>query len=1066
MKGVIRELRESDLPSLTRMWNESDSVWPGGFTSGMALTVERTEQWIGGTTYLAPLVAVVDDRVVGFCGLTAMPDERDVAYISVLGVHPEALSQGYGRDLIRLSIKLSTELGFRRLDLDTWSANVRAIPFYKRTGFYWVPNTSVHMQNFLPLLLRHPLVQRFLGEEDWYPCLRPQITLEEDAYLQGCLPAFPYVFERDGARLCLMLEVGTGGILAYEDAQVRIDTTLAQPRFVVGVPTLARWRVARTAAGEGDEAVSFFAEGTGGVRASRATGARLAKAATFEVEAVATRPTANGDADPAQPGPGLRAQVGVGDVALTLDASFPTVPALEVSAEPPQVSLAPGQPGSFWLCLRSNLTKPTHVRLQLTACDDIAVRPLQPLAFTLAPGAAASALVEATAPAGLHTLRVVPALSDEEDGREELAEDGLAEVPIIVGGPSDAFAYRAEWGAVLENAHLRALVQAKGGVLRLQTKNPTRDLVEQRTAVGPPWWPTEFAQRTFTVAVEAREGRASVHLAVESADYPGLIFRRTVTMTASPRLETEFSLVNTSAEPCRLGVRVEHMMRLHASLIAVPLAEGLLVDSAEGADWEVAARSPDRYAETWASLEREDLTVGFLWPEGSSAEFSRRYGPFFALPEVDIPPGATVDAGRVVVYGGSGGWRTVRDQWRRLVCPQAPESPPKPIRAAEIAVLPNPIAWSGEPVATVLEIRHLRGRALSGKASLDLPEGWQASAATWTVVDLRRGDRSSLTTTIAPLPAALAQPFPAAAEATLFLDANLALGRQPLALLVLGQNDLPVRIAEAPAAGVRTFQVDNGWARFAVAPQFNASVVAYEHGGQNHLLSAFPTPGELMWQRPWFGGIGPVVAPAGIHFHPIHAGRLYEEEFAVDFPVSRDWHGGRWQGIRLTADLHRPAGLHLAVDYLTVGGSNLLLAAVSLHNRTGAPQRVQSFLGCYLRLGGEVEHTVLRYLAGGEHNARREAYDVWLAPSADWAAVESEPSGLTAALVSPTPWAYIQAYDLGLEGAHLFNVGETLLAPDETGEYLSLFVLTDSAAKARRYRALGWSGEIGLPPEH
>jgi hypothetical protein len=154
------------------------------------------------------------------------------------------------------------------------------------------------------------------------------------------------------------------------------------------------------------------------------------------------------------------------------------------------------------------------------------------------------------------------------------------------------------------------------------------------------------------------------------------------------------------------------------------------------------------------------------------------------------------------------------------------------------------------------------------------------------------------------------------------------------------------------------------------------------------------------------------------------------------------------------------------VEYLTLGGSNLLLCATRFVNLTAAPQQVQTFLGCYLKVAGEMQRTVLRYLAEGEHNTRREAYDVWLAPSADWAAVESEPSGITAALVSATRWTHVQAYNLGFEGAHLFNVGETLLAPGAGDEYLTLFLLTDSAAKARRYRALGWSGQIGTPPEH
>ncbi len=1066
MRGTIRELRDEDLPSLLRMWNESDEIWPGGFTSGMPLTVDRVIRWHRNTAYLAPFVAVEDNTVVGFCGLTHLHGDPTVAYISILGVHPSALGRGYGRDLLRAAVARAAALGLRRLDLDTWSANTRAIPLYKRAGFFWVPGTSANMQNFLPLLLRDELLPRFLDGEDWYRCFRPQISLAEDVWTAGNLPVFRHIFERDGARLSLDLEVSTGELVAYEDAEVRVAGEVSHRNLVLGVPDLARWHVERKdAEGKPPLSVSLFVAGRGGVVAERALVGQVVRAATFEVEAIATQPASEATAAAPAARPGLDARLTVGGRALQLGVSLPVVPALEAFVEPSQVAAAPERPVRFWLGVRNNLASPARARLQLTTCGDYALSPQGPLTFALEAGAAASSAVEACAPAGLHTLHIAPLLV-HDGGETTLVEAGTAEVNIVAGGPSDAFAYRTHAGAVMENAHLRAVVTARGGRLQLQAKNPATDLVEQSAVIGPPFWPSEFAHRQFDVQVDVREGRASVHMAAASSHYPGLFFRRTITLTASPRLEVEFSLVNTAAEPYQLAVRVDHTMRLHSSLVALPLAEGLLVDSAEAAEWEGGAVLPECYAETWASLQREDLTVGFLWPAGSQGEFSRRYGPSFVCPRVAVPPGGTVAAGRVVLYAGTGGWRTVRDQWRRLFSPGAPERPPQPVRAAQVVVEPGAVAWSGEPVDLELRLRHLRARALTGRARLSLPPGWNASATEWDVAQLRRSQLATYHTAVAPDPAALAGAFPAADEATLFLDADLALGKQQLALLVLGMSAGEVRIDEQVRGGQRTLLVDNGWSTFTVAPAFAASVVAYERGGQNHLLSAFPAPGQLMWQRPWFGGIGPVVAPAGTHFHPIHAGRLHEEEFAVEYPARRDYLGARWQGVRLSADLRRPAGIRLTVEYLTLHGSNLLLAAVSLANHTAVPLSVQSFLGCYLQLSGDVQHTILRYQAEGEHNTRRAAYDVWLAPSADWAALESERTGLTAALISPTAWARVQVYNLGLEGAHLFNVGEVLLAPGTADEYLSLFVLTDGADRARRYRALGWSGAIGTPPEH
>ena len=45
-----------------------------------------------------------------------------------------------------------------RRHLDTWPGNIKAVPLYKKTGYFWVPETDVHMENYVPLLLRLPVL--------------------------------------------------------------------------------------------------------------------------------------------------------------------------------------------------------------------------------------------------------------------------------------------------------------------------------------------------------------------------------------------------------------------------------------------------------------------------------------------------------------------------------------------------------------------------------------------------------------------------------------------------------------------------------------------------------------------------------------------------------------------------------------------------------------------------------------------------------------------------------------------------------------------------------------------
>lgn len=148
MEYRIRPYEPEDAQAVARMWNESLEAWPMAFGGGTPFTAERVRDWLAETRLLSCEIAVAEDgRVLGLCELVPSPKGPEASHIYLLNVDPAYHGSGVGKSLLRRAVERSVILGFRRLDLDTWPANLKAIPLYKRCGFFWVPRTAVYMQN-------------------------------------------------------------------------------------------------------------------------------------------------------------------------------------------------------------------------------------------------------------------------------------------------------------------------------------------------------------------------------------------------------------------------------------------------------------------------------------------------------------------------------------------------------------------------------------------------------------------------------------------------------------------------------------------------------------------------------------------------------------------------------------------------------------------------------------------------------------------------------------------------------------------------------------------------------
>jgi len=197
-EAIVRPVTIKDAEAYAEMIVRSESSWPQSLLRGVPVTAAVVRGYMRSQDALGRFVAQVGDRIVGCSSLLRSFDEPNTAYVWFLNVEPDFQGRGIGKRLLRACVDRAVEEGVERVSLDTWGGNLKALPLYKKMGFFWVPETSVHMVNFIPTLLKHPLFREFFKDRDWYTTQVRDLSAKEDAMERDGIRVYCYRFEDGG----------------------------------------------------------------------------------------------------------------------------------------------------------------------------------------------------------------------------------------------------------------------------------------------------------------------------------------------------------------------------------------------------------------------------------------------------------------------------------------------------------------------------------------------------------------------------------------------------------------------------------------------------------------------------------------------------------------------------------------------------------------------------------------------------------------------------------------------------------------------------------------------------
>ncbi len=334
----IREFREEDAPGLARMWQESMPAWPPFFNDGIPYTAERILREYRERGQLFTLVAAGGDEVPGISWVCSYPKEKSAAYVAVLNVAPSHHKQGLGKRLLLEALRRVSEMGYERLDLHTWTSNLPAVPLYKKTGFFWEPETTVHMINYLPKIFRNPIARAYFDRHDWYMTFQRELKVEPDEQLLGKAKVFVYEWEEGGDRLKVTVNHDAREICAIENQDLSLSCTLPDPEPVVALPQKVSFKAENRAPRPLKIALALSADGDEEFR--KEASLCVAKEETVEAT-LRIKPDISPPKDDL-PSWAVRATAVVNDVPVRLACGFRPKQPVETTWLPKQVSVGKG----------------------------------------------------------------------------------------------------------------------------------------------------------------------------------------------------------------------------------------------------------------------------------------------------------------------------------------------------------------------------------------------------------------------------------------------------------------------------------------------------------------------------------------------------------------------------------------------------------------------------------------------------------------------------------------------------------------------------------------------------
>lgn len=218
--------------SVAEMWNKSRDSWGGDDALKTKESVISNE---ANSPHLELILGKYDNDIIGYCKLSIDRLDEGALYIDLLNVRTDFHGKSFGKQLLLESINRTIKRRYNRVDLHTWAGNTKAVPLYKKCGFFWEKrDNTTHLINLMPFVLKCELVEEFFKTVDWYKDSVREIEIKPDSRIENKFDLWNYVWKKDNKNLNMEFTRRGRGLKKIENDEFSVEVIVEDLQLVFG----------------------------------------------------------------------------------------------------------------------------------------------------------------------------------------------------------------------------------------------------------------------------------------------------------------------------------------------------------------------------------------------------------------------------------------------------------------------------------------------------------------------------------------------------------------------------------------------------------------------------------------------------------------------------------------------------------------------------------------------------------------------------------------------------------------------------------------------------------------
>ncbi|RAV01481.1 GNAT family N-acetyltransferase [Paenibacillus sp. YN15] len=904
--GTIRivEYNHSYAAAVADMWNKSLGSWGGGHSPR---TAESIMQDMDSTINLHVFLAVDGDEVAGFCSFSHYMLDEGALYVPLLNVRPDYHNRKVGKALILHAVAKTVELGWPRLDLFTWAGNTKAVPMYKKCGFFWEKkDDGVHLMNYIPTVLQTEALEPYLKDLDWYADSTRPIEIKPDGEAcGGKFDIFRYSWQKDGQELTVEFEKTGRGIWSLDTPDYEIRTEIAEHDLVFGRSYPVRYHIrSKTGkpvvceiSGQNVKNIQFDLH-----RTVTVTGTETVEG-QFRVDPVQEEQSSW------KTHPVVHSQWIINGRKAELRTGIAPLFPAKLSMAGQELEHYAGVRETLFLNIENQLTEEAEYRFTLPEADFIRFEDPHVSIRVPGLGKASVAVPYVLRSFGVYSAAVAVETVTADSG-ETIAFDHS--VSLVFRGHTGRFGGQDRKHAYAACGPNMLVLNKENNELHIRRTHMGGGLFWGYPRLGKPY-SSEFCRKKPEHVRLEQDGDAQLLEAVYlSDDHPGAVIKSVARVWEGGFIEHYYTVENQSGAPLAADMKLLECFRFELKDTVLPY-DGLYLRLDEAPAQHLNQWEPRRISENWLFSRNEKITYGVFW-DGKQQLVKSDWMMGLEHPIGNLPAGGSIrTASTWAAVGMFADWQ----DFRAYVHREREEELPFLTSHLEVTANGgNPFAEGGYP----LEVTDRKLSPLSGRLSLLSADGTEVNA-------LEIDADENLHTAVLNRPHPVGSPR--ADRLRLVYEGQDTRLERRAAVFPLSQE--PVALERLDGEAGTLFRCGNGLMTLDVSPAFGCAAHSLIYAGREWLHSSYPAPGPRSWWNPWLGGMG-------IDVQGMSPLSLLQESRSADFAQVEDSCGNVWSGIRLrlAVEQHKQnRGLTVDQYYLMLPGAPVLAKVNRIANRTG-----------------------------------------------------------------------------------------------------------------------------------